>query len=453
MADPQGSQRDIAEQAADAVKEKLSIAFNGVNGSGEKPAQDQGMLFLALISKQSPDLQEGARQAYETWHADAKRKLMQGGAPTPDEEAIRARMAAEMATQLVALNNGKALSNVAEEKIKELMAGGAAAFSAAIAENEAALIKEEAEYRKELKAFQDAKKANPQAKMRAPSIDTVGILAVLSQPNAEGQKPTLNKVDVSKIKIDPAEQRQTSLSGSFEGIHGFVNETQGGAEKYLARIAGETWGSNDGWGGKYEGLNQINGGGGLVEDARKKWLVAFTSEEGLSALGKDAEYYSKFKLTDKDTLGPANMNNLMTQPMVDRGLVEFSNDQARQAWNMHLAGGLALDGKERLSALELEERMVDFAKARPDITLSIEKPLPAADAINKVELPDNPVSADTVKAFTAQPSLARFTQINPEQTPDMPRIPSVGGIIMNQGITVATESPQLAANLTQQAEP
>lgn len=375
MADPEDSDTIDLEYAANKAAELLKARLGSFQSGGVmQPENNMGMLFLALLNNPDPQLKEGAEGAYQTWYNEAERTLMRENNLPPGErpeasevhEAMTKRLREELLV-LGGLDKDDDLSSGAETKIKALMEGGPAAFSAAILENEELVKEAQAAYELKLEEYKKAQ-AEGKTDVEKPTVDTVGILAVLIQENADKQVPKLDKVSTKGIDVSPEGQRETTLSGAFEAIHGFMN-TQGSGEDYLVMLAGEKLGAQDAPGGKREGISRITGLGGLNRNELERQLAAFTSDEGLATLDpRNAEYYSNFSLMDGGRAGAANMDNLMTQPMVERGLVSFDTPEARQAWNMELAGGLAA----KLSAEDLQARMVDFAMARDDVDLSTE---------------------------------------------------------------------------------
>lgn len=351
--------------------------------------------------------EEGARNAYTNWFNEVERRMirdLEEGDPLPDAGQVQQQMAHVMHGQLSALNGGRAISEGAVNEIQRLMSLGPDGFGDAVDEyrdqHKAALE----EHKKQVAAAKAAGKD-------APGSPTVGIMAVLMEPNADKQVP--NWGDADSVEVTAEAQTEATMHGAFEAMSSFVTGGNG-SEIYLAQLHGIRWGENGGMdysdGGanwmKNEGLNGIRG---LHEGSGTARVIAeFTSDDGLSAAGDN------YALSDTMSSGAANMDNLFTQALVDRGLVSFgiagaAPEQvalARSDWNEKMAealeDGLGSDPDALLA------HMQKFANARRDITMTTE-PVESRDfgeTAATVRGQEEPVSAAQAAAAEAAAAAA-----------------------------------------------
>jgi hypothetical protein len=369
----------VGEQAAQYLKDAL---FGGVDRDGRDTAM--GELFLALVNNQGETFdvgepsprEQGALNAYQNWYNDVEKRLKNrygddpealAGATNPD--FIRQEMAREMLAQLSEMNTGAEFSEEATAKIQALMTGGPEAFAEAMGENATTVREAEAEHKRRM----DAAKA---AGEPTSPMGLAGLMAILMAPSEDGgATPRIYMGDIEMIDVTPEGQIEASLTAAFDGMHDFV-KGGGGAERHLARIAGETWGPNAGETRgadhlKYEGINKIPGFGGVYnnDEALAAKIDEFASRSGLLE-------HEDYALTDTSSPGAANMDNLFIKPMEERGQISFGKEgatsteieAARAAWKAELVDAL----KDKLPKDEFRERMERFAAERSDITLENE---------------------------------------------------------------------------------
>ena len=385
-------QVDVVEEVLGAVRDKMTP---DLANSGVGPDVSMGRLFLGLIQNpayiqtyserdennrlvekkavvamEAAELTAGALGAYNGWVAEERRRIERddpeqlAGAADP-EAFIREQVTARMIAQLDHLNGANPITDGAKEKIAELLQGGPGAFEEAITTNAATL-------KTAMDAHLEAINAAKAQGKPEPAMGIVGILAVLDATNDDGQSSGLNRVDVGDVEISPQAQAETSMRGAFEAMSDFVTHGNG-SEIFLARLHGIDEGGHSGmdysnW-MQYDNITRIRG---LHEGFGSTQAIdEFTSDAGLSAAGN-------YSLSVGGAGGPANMDRLFTQALVDRGLVSFGEEgatpeqvaAARADWNEHMAEGLKAGlGK---SPDHLMAHMQEFAANRRDMTMTTE---------------------------------------------------------------------------------
>ena len=362
MAEPTGPN-------AEAFQQQIAQGLNSILGFGQPGVMsgtENAIMMLALIQQDRlPDQEKtaNARAFYEELFEGHKTALLAARKDAPPNQRdvtdaeVRTQMAEGVIEQFKVLSSGIGLSEDAQERIHALFENpdGAEGFANAVVADHAprqAYRQAFAEYQR----YQEALEAGATPEGPAPTKpERTGqhgeIMLLLLKPPVEGQPgPGFDKIDVSGVKVSAADQNQAVELAAMQAILDF--NTDGlGAEVALARLQGiphSTWGEFN------RELDPENGKNWLGYENLQPRVIGPRNEE------QRAEFWAS-----------ENANSMITEALVKRGLVEFSSDDARAAWNAHMAEALSGDGRI-LKAQELLDHMRDFAGERPDVTMKNE---------------------------------------------------------------------------------
>jgi len=398
----------VGEGLGEVLPPEIRDLMSGVGGIRRQQDTQMGVMFLALVNK--PDVEigpngentrrDGAKAAFGTWKSEAEARLKSLGVAAPTRDQIHENMIAEIQQELQSLNGGRPLNAKGAKEINDLFALDDAQF----------LEKIMANAEKGNQAFDAHVQAVNAAKAQGkpiPLYEHVGIMEALMHSGDGEGRPRLDGVSLTGVDVSPQGQTEAKIDGAFDDVVRLMGRGNN-SEQTLAHLAcvatgdrrGEMRledGSYDPDSHSFANVNKFEGPGALAPGAYQEWLSRFNSDEGLG---------SNYSLLRGGEEAPANMDNLVTEAMVGRGIVTFDSQAARVDWNTHMGGLLAGEYGDdhrlhKISGADLRESMETFARARSDIKFANESDADNALGVNAAEIRQEASGAPVVEAAAA----------------------------------------------------